>query len=80
MFPLTIKTKSITIELSEKKNARVCETFCHTHGVHVLEGHEKKNARVSESTQKIQNRRKNLQNDPLNKIINIRMFYYRRGI
>ena len=56
------------------------ETFCQTHGVHVLKGHERKNAGVSESTQKIQNRRKNLQNDPLNKIINIRMFYYRRVI
>ena len=28
LIPLTIKTKSITIELSKKKNARVSETFC----------------------------------------------------
>ena len=55
LIPLKIKTKSITIELSKKKNARVSETFCQTHGVHVLKGNEKKNAGVSESTQKIQN-------------------------
>ena len=30
----------------KKKNARVRETFCQTHGVHVLKGNEKKNAGV----------------------------------
>ena len=33
----------------KKKNARVCKTFCQTHGVHVLNRNENKNARVSET-------------------------------
>ena len=60
----------------KKKNARVSETFCQTHGVHVLKGNEKKNAGVSESTQRIQNRRKNLQNDPLKKLSTLECFLW----
>ena len=33
----------------KKKNARVSETFCQTHGVHVLKGNEKKNAGLNET-------------------------------
>ena len=33
----------------KKKIARVSETFCQTHGVHVLKGNEKKNAGVNET-------------------------------
>ena len=34
----------------KKKNARMSETFCQTHGVHVLKGNEKKKCRSKSET------------------------------
>ena len=87
----------------KKKNARVRETFCQTHGVHVLKGNEKKNAGVKvrhfvkhmvymflmglkrqfnnmNPYKKYRTKEKNFEMIHLKNKINIRMFYYRRGI